>query len=150
MSQINSCVSVLGIIMAIVRFFFREGSPFVFSVFIVLFSLQSIPLLSLPDSAFGMFIASLFSLIYLAMQMGLSAFNRVGQDGPLVDLFLSLIPLFTLIIIAVLFVVGKMPLSLFQVLGLGTAFIVVMMDIIFNTLILFKMNRLASDFVQME
>ncbi len=136
--------------MPFIRFLFREGSPFVFSVLIVLFSLQNIPFLSLPNNASGMFIATLFSLIYLAMQMGLSAFARVGKDGPLVDLFLSLVPLFTLIIIAVLQIVGKLPLSVFQMLGLGVAAIVVLMDIIFNTLILFKMNRLANDFVPMR
>ncbi len=136
--------------MTFVRFLFREGSPFVFSVLIVLFSLQNIPLLSLPENAIGMFIVSLFSLTYLSMQMGLSAFARVGKDGPLVDLFLSLIPIITLIVITVLQVVGKLDLTMFQMLGLGTAAIVTLMDIIFNTLILFKMNRLASDFVQMQ
>ncbi|PHS28178.1 MAG: hypothetical protein COA85_03920 [Robiginitomaculum sp.] len=136
--------------MGFVRFLFREGSPFVFSVLIVLFSLQTIPILSLPDSAIGMFVATAFSLGYMGIQMGLSAFARVGKDGPVVDLFLSLVPLITLIIIAVLDIVGKMPLSLFQMLGLGIAAIVVLMDIIFNTLILFKMNRLANDFVQMQ
>jgi hypothetical protein len=136
--------------MGFVRFLFREGSPFVFSVLIVLFSLQSIPILSLPDSSFGMFVAAVFSLGYMGIQMGLSAFARVGKDGPVVDLFLSLVPLITLIIIAVLDIVGKMPLSLFQMLGLGIAAIVVLMDIIFNTLILFKMNRLANDYVSMQ
>jgi hypothetical protein len=133
--------------MPVIRFLFREGSPFIFSVLIVLFSLQTIPILRLPDDFIGMFIATLFSLIYLAMQMGLTAFARVGKDGPLVDLFLSIIPLITLIIIAVLDIVGKMPLSLFQMLGLGVAGVVVLMDIIFNTLVLFRMNRLANDFV---
>ncbi len=136
--------------MPIVRFLFREGSPFVFSVFIALFSLQNIPFLSLPADAFGMFVVGAFSLAYLSMQMALIAFSRVGRDGPLLDLFLSLIPLITLIILAVLDIVGKLDLSLFQILGLGIAGIVVLMDIIFNTLVLFKMNRLASDFVQME
>jgi hypothetical protein len=84
------------------------------------------------------------------MQMGLAAFARVGQDGPLVDLFLSLIPLITLVVILVLDLVGKIPLSLFQWFGLGIALVVVVMDLVFNTLILFKMNRLANDYVPMS
>ncbi|PHS21580.1 MAG: hypothetical protein COA85_12895 [Robiginitomaculum sp.] len=136
--------------MSFVRFLFREGSPFVFSVFLVLFSLQNIPMLSLPDSSFGMFVAAAFSIGYMGIQMGLSAFARVGKDGPVVDLFLSLIPLFTLLVIVVLDIVGKLPLSMFQIFGLAIAAMVVLMDIIFNTLILFKMNRLANDYVAMQ
>lgn len=136
--------------MAIVRFLFREGSPFIFSIVIILFSLQKFSPIAVPENIIGFFAISVACLIYLSMQMGLTAFSRVGQDGPLVDLFLSLIPIVALIILAVLNIVGKVPLSLFQMLGLSVAAIVVMMDIIFNTLVLFKMNRLASDFVQMK
>jgi hypothetical protein len=141
--------------MPVIRFLFREGSPFIFSAFIVLFSLQFItesylPWARIPENFVGMFAVTLFCLAYLIMQMGLAAFARVGQDGPLVDLFLSLIPLITLVVILVLDLVGKIPLSLFQWFGLGIALVVVVMDLVFNTLILFKMNRLANDYVPMS
>ena len=141
--------------MGFIRFLFREGSPIIFSIFIVLFAIESItlkfmPFLAIPDGYIGMFIVSVVSLGYLSIQMSLSAFAKVGYDGPLLDLFLSLIPLITLIIIAVLGFVGKIPLTQFQMFGFGIAAIVVAMDIVFNTMILFKMNRLANDFVQMS
>ncbi|VAV99568.1 hypothetical protein MNBD_ALPHA06-1339 [hydrothermal vent metagenome] len=141
--------------MGIIRFLFREGSPFIFSLAIVVFSLQFLlvdmaPFLAIPENYVGMFVVTMFCLAYLIMQMGMAAFARVGQDGPVVDLFLSLVPLITLVIIVVLKLVGEIPLTLFQSFGLGIAAVVVMMDIIFNTLILFKMNRLANDFVSMS
>ncbi len=98
----------------------------------------------------GMFAVSTACLTYLSIQMGLTAFSRVGMDGPLVDMFLSLIPMITLIIIAVLGFTGQLQLSVFQQYGLGLAAMVVGMDIVFNTLVLFKMNRLANDFVPMR
>ncbi len=133
--------------MALVRFLFREGSPFVFSALIILFAL---PVLDVPEDATGMFAVSVACLAYLAIQMGLTAFSRVGMDGPLVDMFLSLVPMITLIIIAVLGFTGQLPLSVFQQYSLGLAAVVVAMDIVFNTLVLFKMNRLANDFVPMR
>ncbi len=136
--------------MPILRFLFREGSPVIFSIVIVLFALQNLMIIAVPENVVGFFAVMVICLIYLSTQMGLTAFSRVGQDGPLVDLFLSLIPIITLIILAVLNIVGNIALSQFQMLVLGTAAIVTMMDIIFNTLVLFKMNRLASDFVQMK
>jgi len=133
--------------MAIIRFLFREGSPFAFSALIVVFAL---PYLPVPENAIGMFAVSVACLAYLSVQMGLTAFSRVGMDGPLVDMFLSLIPMITLIVIAVLGFVGQIQLSVFQQFGLGLAAMVVAMDILFNTLVLFKMNRLANDFVPMR
>jgi len=141
--------------MGFIKFLFREGSPILFSIALVAFGLESlvvkyVPALAIPETFVGMFAVSLICLSYLIVQMGLSAFAKVGHDGPLVDLFLSLIPLITLIILAVLGFVGKVPLTQFQILGFGVATVVVMMDIIFNTMILFKMNRLANDYVQMS
>jgi len=133
--------------MVIIRFLLRQGSPIVFAALIVLFALSFLPV---PETATGMFALSVACLVYLSMQMGLTVFSRVGMDGPLVDMFLSLIPMITLIVIAVLGFAGQIQLSMFQQLGLGLAAMVVAMDIVFNTLVLFKMNRLANDFVPMR
>lgn len=141
--------------MAVVRFLFREGSPFIFSLVIVIFSLEYlttnyVSFMAIPTNYAGMFAVTMISLLYLIMQMSLTAFAKVGQDGALIDMFLSLVPLVTLIIVAVLAAVGQIDLSMFQILGLGVAAVVTLMDILFNTLVLFKMNRLANDFVQMS
>ncbi|PHR62461.1 MAG: hypothetical protein COA47_03545 [Robiginitomaculum sp.] len=136
--------------MGILKFLFREGSSFIFGAFIVLFAMRFFSYYAWPEDALGMFAFSAFCMAYLAMQMGLAAFAKVGHDGPVVDLFLSIIPLIALIVIAVLQIVEEIPLSMFQMYALGLAAIVVLMDITFNTLILFKMNRLANDYVQMK
>ena len=136
--------------MAVIRFLFREGSPFIFSALIVLFALNTGPFGLIPANTMGMFGVFMVVLAYLAIQMGMVAFSRVGMDGPLLDMFLSLAPMVTLIVLAVLAIAGKLPLSTFQQLGLWFAAMVVAMDLIFNTLVLFKMNRLANDFVPMR
>ncbi len=136
--------------MRVFRFLFREGSPFVFTALIVLFSVQITPMLALPANAYGMFIITVIALIYLGMQMALAAFAKVGHDGPLIDLFLSMVPLIALIIIEAFAFAGMIHLDTFQHMGLIIALAVIVMDLGFNTQVLFKMNRLASDFVQME
>ena len=141
--------------MAIVKFFFKEGSPVIFSLIIVIFSLEYltsnyVPFMAVLANFAGMFAVTMICLGYMIIQMGLTAFAKIGKDAPLMDLFLSMLPLITLVIIAVLSMVGQVQLTMFQILGLGIAAVVVVMDIIFNTLVMFKMNRLANDFVQMQ
>ena len=52
--------------------------------------------------------------------------------------------------IAVLSVVGSIHLSSFETLSLWLAAIVCLIDVVFNTQVIFKMNRLATDMVQMK
>ncbi len=132
-----------------IRFIFREGTSILFSIVIVIFTYAS-SLLDVESNYVGMFGVALVALIYLGVQMQLAAFSRVGEDMPLIDMFFSLIPLITLVVIGVLALTGMAPLSLFQVLSLVLAGVVTMLDVVMNTQVVFKMNRLATDMVQMR
>jgi len=131
-------------------FIFQEGSSLLFAGLIVAFAMMDLPALELPQDHIGMFVITVVSLIYLALQMSMASFAAVGQDRPLVDLFFSFIPAFAMVVIVVLAAVNAIELTQFDVLGLVIASLVVVMDIIFNTQVLFKMNRLATDLVQMK
>lgn len=133
-----------------VSFVFREGTSVLYAGAVVAFALLDLERLGLTETALGMFIVAIVSLVYLAVQMAMAAFTRVGDDRPTVDLFFSFIPLVALITVAVLAYVEFTALSRFQILGLVIAGAVVMMDVVLNTQVLFKINRLATDFVQMR
>lgn len=147
--------------MKLVAFFFREGSSVVFAGLIAAFAYfqsQSGPTQNgleggavwLRQDHVGMFVVAAVSIGYLALQMAMAAFARVGQDRPMVDVFFSFVPLIALIVVAVLVFANSLVLSAFSVLALAIAGAVVLMDIVFNSQILFKINRLANDFVQMR
>ena len=80
----------------------------------------------------------------------MAAFSIVGVDRPLLDFFFSLMPLCTLAMIAVLTVVGSLTLSSFESMALWFAAAISLIDVVFNTQVIFKMNRLATDMVQMK
>jgi len=134
----------------IIGFIFQEGSSLLFAGLIIAFAMMELPALELPQDYVGMFVITVVCLIYLALQMSMASFAAVGQDRPLVDLFFSFIPAFAMVVIIVLASVNALELTQFDMLGLGVASAVVVMDIIFNTQVLFKMNRLATDLVQMK
>ena len=136
--------------MKIVSFLFREGSSVIFALLILGFALIKLEFLQVPHTATGMFIVSVVSLIYLGLQMAMAAFTKVGDDKPTLDMFFSMLPMFALVIIGVLAVVGATELSGFHLMGLLIAGGVVSMDVVLNTQVVFKINRLATDFVQMR
>lgn len=131
------------------QFIFREGSSVIFSILIAAFVFATAAL-NIEPGYVGMFTVALVIMIYLALQMGLAAFAQVGQDKPLLDLFFSLLPMITLVVIAVLAMTGMVALTMFHVLSLVLAALAVVLDVVFNTQVVFKMNRLATDMVQMR
>ena len=134
-----------------IGFIFQEGSSFLFTLLILGFAFGvNISFLQLPQDDVGMFVITIVSLGYLSLQMAMASFAKVGEDRPLVDLFFSFFPMIALIVIVVLAGVGVVKLQIFHMLGLMVAGCVTLMDIIFNTQVLFKMNRLATDMVQMR
>ena len=136
--------------MSFFRFLLGEGSSIVFSTFLLIFVYTTPEGGWFPHDVPGIFIVTLCCLAYLGMQMSLAAFARVGQDKPLFDLFFSIIPLFALFGIFLLSSVGQATLSTFHVYALIIAAVVSVMDVVFNTQVVFKMNRLATDMVQMR
>lgn len=129
-------------------FLLREGSSILFAALVFAFSFIQVGQAQWPTA---LFIVTLVCLTYLAFQMALAAFTRVGNDKPLIDFFFSMFPMFALIIITVLAVTGTSvfgSLDKLHIYGFVIAGVVTMMDIIFNTQTVFKINRLATDFVQ--
>jgi len=106
-------------------FIFQEGSSLLFAGLIVAFAMMDLPALELPQDHIGMFVITVVSLIYLALQMSMASFAAVGQDRPLVDLFFSFIPAFAMVVIVVLAAVNAIELTQFDVLGLVIASLVV-------------------------
>ena len=136
--------------MSFVKFLFREGSSILFALFLLAFVYLTPEQGFFPHTTGGLFFMTLLCLGYLALQMGMAAFAQVGHDKPLLDLFFSLIPMFALFGIVLLAAIGQVALSGFHVYCLIIAGLVTVMDVIFNTQVLFKMNRLATDMVQMR
>lgn len=136
--------------MSFFRFLLGEGSSIVFSLLLLVFVYSTPEGGWFPHTVPGIFIVTLCCLAYLGMQMSLAAFARVGQDKPLFDLFFSIIPLFALFGIVLLSSVDQVTLAGFHVYSLIIAAVVSIMDVIFNTQVVFKMNRLATDMVQMR
>ncbi len=136
--------------MRIVTFIFREGSSILFALFLLLFAVSGRVFADVPPNYVGMFFVALVCMGYLGVQMAMASFAEVGQDKPLFDLFFSLIPGIMLVIIGVLLVVGLLSVSSFHILGMTLAAVVVAMDVVFNTQVVFKMNRLATNIVQMK
>ncbi len=136
--------------MSFFRFLLGEGSSIVFSALLVAFVYTTPTDGWIQHNMFGLFVITLGCLAYLGMQMSLAAFARVGQDKPLLDLFFSIVPLFALFGIVLLAAVDQVSLAAFHVYALIIAGIVVVMDVIFNSQVVFKMNRLATDMVQMR
>lgn len=136
--------------MSIFRFLLGEGSSIAFSIMLLAFVYATPEGGWFAHNVFGLFIFTLACLAYLGMQMSLAAFARVGQDKPLFDLFFSIVPLFALFGILLLASIGQVVLAPFHVYALIIAAAVTMMDVIFNTQVVFKMNRLATDMVQMR
>lgn len=135
--------------MKLLSFWFREGSSLIFAIFILAFSMFGN--LGIPDDATGLFTVTMIALGYLGLQMALAGFARVGQDKPLLDLFFSLLPVFALFAVIVLEFVGQDPLTTrFEWYAATTCGVVAVWDVIFNTQVVFKMNRLATDMVQMR
>jgi len=92
-------------------FIFQEGSSLLFAGLIVAFAMMDLPALELPQDHIGMFVITVVSLIYLALQMSMASFAAVGQDRPLVDLFFSFIPAFAMVVIVVLAAVNAIELT---------------------------------------
>lgn len=136
--------------MKFIAFIFREGSSVLYSIYLALFAMTDFCVVCLEGGAFSMFAVAVIGLFYLALQNAMAAFSIVGNDRPLLDFFFSLLPLFTLATIAVLAIVGSLTLTKFEVLSLSLAAMISLMDIVFNTQVIFKMNRLATDMVQMK
>ena len=136
--------------MKFIAFFFREGSSVLYSAYIASFALNQGCLICLNGGSRSMFIVALIGLAYLAMQNGMAAFSRVGNDRPLMDFFFSLLPVFTLAMIAVLILVKVVTVTSFEAMALWLAAIISFIDVVFNTQVIFKMNRLASDMVSMR
>lgn len=136
--------------MSFIRFVLGEGSSIIFSGLLVAFVYMTPAESWFPHDMFGLFLFTLCSLGYLALQMSLAAFARVGQDRPLLDLFFSIIPMFALFGIVLLASVKQVELVAFHFYALTIAAIVVVMDVVFNSQVVFKMNRLATDMVQMR
>lgn len=137
-------------LMKLVAFIFREGSSILYSAYLALFAMTDFCVICLDGGAVSMFVIAVIGLLYLSLQNAMAAFSIVGNDRPLLDFFFSLLPLFTLATIAVLSIVGSLTLTRFEVLSLFLAAIISLMDIVFNTQVIFKMNRLATDMVQMR
>ena len=136
--------------MSFFRFILGEGSSIVFSIVLLAFVYVTPEGGWFAHNVFGIFLFTLGCLAYLGMQMSLAAFARVGQDKPLFDLFFSIVPLFALFGIVILSSVQQVTLAAFHVYALIIAAVVTVMDVIFNTQVVFKMNRLATDMVQMR
>ena len=136
--------------MKFIAFLFREGSSIIYALYLALFALTDVCVICLPGGALSMFLVALGGLFYLSLQNALAAYSRVGNDRPILDFFFSLAPLFVLAMITVLSVTGVVSLSKFEVLALLYAGCIAMIDVIFNTQVVFKMNRLATDMVQMK
>ncbi|MFC7291158.1 hypothetical protein [Hirschia litorea] len=136
--------------MKFLNFFFREGSSIMFSLYLTVFALTDIVIINLGTGAAGMFMVAIICLIYLSLQSGMAAYSNVGNDRPIFDFFFSLAPLFTLLMIAVLSMVNATQLSTFESLSMWLALVITLIDVIFNTQVIFKMNRLATDMVQMR
>ncbi len=136
--------------MKYLSFFFREGSSIMFSLYLVVFALTDFVIINLGEGAAGMFSVAMVCLLYLSLQSGMAAYSKVGNDRPIFDFFFSLTPLFALLMIAVLSIVKVVSLNMFESLGMWLAFAITMIDVVFNTQVIFKMNRLATDMVQMK
>lgn len=136
--------------MSFIRFLLGEGSSLLFSGLLVGFVYMTPAESWFAHDIFGLFLFTLCCLGYLALQMSLAAFARVGQDRPLLDLFFSIIPMFALFGIMLLASVRQVELVSFHFYALTIAAIVVVMDVVFNSQVVFKMNRLATDMVQMR
>ncbi len=136
--------------MKFLNFFFREGSSIMFSLYLTVFALTDIVIINLGTGAAGMFMVAIICLIYLSLQSGMAAYSNVGNDRPIFDFFFSLAPLFTLLMIAVLSMVKATELTTFESLSMWLALVITLIDVIFNTQVIFKMNRLATDMVQMR
>lgn len=136
--------------MKVILFFFREGSSALYAFYLAMFALTDRCVVCLTDNANSMFVVALIGLVYLCLQNAMAAFRMVGNDRPLLDFFFSLLPLFTLAMIAVLAMVGSVTLTHFEVLALWLAALISLIDVIFNTQVMFKMNRLATDMVTMK
>lgn len=136
--------------MKYLSFFFREGSSVMFSLYLVVFALTDFVIINLGEGAAGMFSVAMVCLLYLSLQSGMAAYSKVGNDRPIFDFFFSLTPLFALLMIAVLSIVKVASLNMFESLGMWLAFAITMIDVVFNTQVIFKMNRLATDMVQMK
>ena len=136
--------------MKFIAFWFREGSSVLYSIYLALFAMSDICVICLNGGVMSMFIVAAIGLAYLSLQNAMAAFSLVGTDRPLLDFFFSLTPLFTLAMIAVLSIVGTLTLTKFETLALWLAAIISFMDVVFNTQVIFKMNRLATDMVQMK
>ncbi len=136
--------------MSFIRFLFREGSSILYSLFLLAFSYMTPAEGVWPHSVVGLFAFVVICLAYLGMQMAMAAFASVGHDKPLFDLFFSIIPLFALFGIVVLAAVDQVKLAPFHVYALTISAAIAFLDVIFNTQVVFKMNRLATDMVQMR
>lgn len=121
-----------------------------FSLYLTVFALTDIVIINLGTGAAGMFMVAIICLIYLSLQSGMAAYSNVGNDRPIFDFFFSLAPLFTLLMIAVLSMVKATELTTFESLSMWLALVITLIDVIFNTQVIFKMNRLATDMVQMR
>ncbi len=136
--------------MRIFHFMLREGSSILFSIYLMLFGMLNFCIACGSDNTGAMFVVSAICMAYLALQCGMASFSRVGNDQPLFDFFFSLLPLFTLLMIAILAIVGSVTLSGFKIMALILATAATLIDVVFNTQVIFKMNRLATDMVQMK
>lgn len=136
--------------MPMFRFLLGEGSSIIFSLLLLAFVYSTPANGWFPHDMVGMFIVAISCLAYLGMQMSLAAFARVGQDKPIFDLFFSIVPLFALFGIVLLASVGQVALVSFHFYALIIAAAVTVLDVVFNTQVVFKMNRLATDMVQMR
>ena len=136
--------------MKFISFWFREGSSLLYAGYLAAFAMREDCLICLEGDSRSIFVFAVIGLFYLALQNAMAAFTLVGNDRPLMDFFLSLAPLFTLAVIAVLAVVETISLTQFEILCLTLAGLICLLDTIFNTQVVFKMNRLATDIVNMK
>lgn len=131
----------------------REGSSLIFAALIwYVFWGGYTPVIDTPEQAFNTaVIAGLIAVIYLAIQALAVVMQQVGQETRyLIDTLLSLVPLALIGYAATQHINGaaELPYHLVGVLWLfGVA---AAADVVINTWTGMKLNKLATDFVQMR
>lgn len=128
---------------SLATFWVREGSSLAFSAFILFFAYFTPASGVVQHTVGGLFIAAMAALFYLALQMSLAAFSPASRTRSYIDLTFSLIPLLVLLLVFALGAAGRAPITTFHVYAMLIMAAVVLLDVVFNTQVMFRIVRLA-------
>jgi len=134
-------------------FFVREGSSLIFAALIwYVFWGGYTPVIDTPEQAFNTAVlAGLIAVIYLAIQALSVVMQQVGQETRyLIDTLLSLVPLALIGYAATQHINGAVELPYHLVGVLWLFGVAAAADVVINTWTGMKLNKLATDFVQMR